>query len=69
MNYDFFNSKVTNFDCRLGDFGTFGGVYLGGTPIYAGPRTFKAGEKDLFSVGRLALELFMKPEGKVKKML
>merc|ERR1712048_866606 len=32
---------------------------MGGTPVYAGPWTFSDFHKDLFSFGRLAMELFM----------
>ena len=31
--------------------------FYGGTPVYAGPRTFERANKDMFSFGRLALEL------------
>ena len=36
---------------------------MGGTPMYAGPRTYEEDQKDLFSVGRMASEMFMDPEG------
>lgn len=61
---------MTNFTCVLGDWGTSkvlhirssafdtSGEFLGGTPGYAGPRTFEVHNKDMFSFGRLALELF-----------
>ena len=47
----------------LGDWGSAG--YPGGTPMYAGPRTYEYSSKDLFSFGRLALELFLEPQGKM----
>ena len=44
--------------------GTDGGVFYGGTPVYAGPKTFEDSvNKDLFSFGRLAMELFMDKSG------
>ena len=44
--------------------GVNGGRFFGGTPVYAGPRTFNAyTDKDLFSFGRLAMELFMDKSG------
>ena len=43
------------------------GNFLGGTPVYAGPKTFEAAQlrplKDLFSFGRIALELMMDKSG------
>ena len=40
------------------------GQFFGGTPVYAGPRTFHAGHnKDLFSFGRLAMELMLNKSG------
>ena len=42
----------------------FGGRFFGGTPIYAGPNTFEDNvDKDLFSFGRLAMELMMDKAG------
>ena len=38
--------------------GHYGGQFFGGTPVYAGPRTFDQFHKDLFSFGQLAMELF-----------
>ena len=65
VDYDFDDETetVTNFRCYLADFGSSGYHHPGGTPIYAGPRTYESDNKDLFSIGRLALELFLEPEG------
>ena len=49
--------------------GTDGGVFLGGTPVYAGPKTFDFTHKDLFSFGRLAMELFMNKSGTESEFL
>ena len=39
--------------------------FLGGTPGYAGPYTFnESGPRDLFSFGRLALDLVLNKAGK-----
>ena len=42
-----------------------GGEFFGGTPVYAGPSTFKhkLTEKDLFSFGRMAMELMLEKSG------
>ena len=59
---------MTDFRCVLADWGTadmiHGTSFLGGTPVYAGPRSFDRADKDLFSFGRLALELFLSQQGK-----
>ena len=44
-----------------------GGSFLGGTPVYAGPRTFEDLNKDLFSFGRMAMELIMDKSGTESK--
>ena len=57
---------MRNFSCVLGDWGTAhtnGVNFFGSTPVYGGPLTFGGGIKDLFSVSRLALELFFDQEG------
>ena len=58
---------VTNFRCVLADWGTArfdnGVGFYGGTPVYAGPRSFEGNYKDVFSFGRLALELFLSQQG------
>ena len=70
------DDKVTNFEMVVADWGsaqigTDGGRFFGGTPVYAGPGTF-AGKnycwkKDLFSFGRMAMELFMDKSGTESK--
>ena len=62
VDYNFKDGKVSKFECYLADWGTAGN-HKGGTPMYAGPRTYKTYNKDLFSFGRLTLELFLLPEG------
>ena len=46
----------------MGDWGTAGTHHKGGTPMYAGPRTYEENLKDLFSFARLTLELFLEPQ-------
>ena len=44
------------------------GQFFGGTPVYAGTNTFDGWpNKDLFSFGRLAMELFMDKSGTESK--
>ena len=64
VDYDDTSGVVSNFACILADWGTAGGRHNGGTPLYAGPRTYEEHEKDIFSFGRLALELFLEQRGK-----
>ena len=45
-----------------------GGNFFGGTPVYAGPQTFDQADKDLFSFGRIAMELFMDNKGTESKI-
>ena len=58
---------INNFHCVLADWGTarveYGINFFGGTPMYAGPRSFEGDHKDVFSFGRLALELFLDQQG------
>ena len=64
--------EVHGFECFLADWGTayvYGGKYFGGTPGYAGPRSFQPSNKDLFSFGRLALELFLDEAGRSQKLI
>ena len=67
VDYEVTDGKVTNFDCVLSDWGAGCAdmiMFNGGTPGYAGPNSFRGTyEKDLFSFGRLAVELFLKSEG------
>ena len=59
---------MVNFGCVLSDWGTandeFYYHFFGGTPVYAGPRSFEDSYKDLFSFCRLALELLVGGQGK-----
>ena len=68
VDYEINGDNVTNFKMVVADWGSawvgiYGGFFFGGTPVYAGPRTFISGGKDLFSFGRLAIELFMNKTG------
>ena len=66
VDYDYNNGLVTDFKCYLGDWGTAFVMYseiFGGTPVYAGPRAYENDNKDFFSFGRLALELFTSEQG------
>ena len=69
VDYDIVNGYLTNFKMVVADWGSarvdiHGGVFLGGTPVYAGPKTFvDITSKDLFSFGRLAMELMMDKSG------
>ena len=44
------------------------GQFYGGTPVYAGPGIFNYFTKDLFSFGRMAMELFMEKSETVSKL-
>ena len=73
VDYDYNGGNVTKFKIVIADWGSafvgrYSGVFLGGTPVYAGPRTFDSLDKDLFSFGRLAVELMMKKSGKESKL-
>lgn len=61
------DSDITNFKMVVADWGSANvggtGVFSGGTPVYAGPNTFNIFDKDLFSFGRLAMELMMDKTG------
>ena len=67
VDYDEYGGEVTNFRCFLADWGTArfrdNIKFFGGTPVYAGPRSFENNHKDVFSFGRLALELFLSQSG------
>ena len=70
MSYDLVNGEVTNFDFKLADWGTAGWneAFFGGTPGYASKELFNLfGKKDFFSIGRLAMDLFVKKTGTVGK--
>ena len=72
VDYQVRGSAVANFSCVLADWGA-GAIgfasksFLGGTPVYAGPRAFEGNMKDIFSFGRLALELFYDEQGTSQK--
>ena len=74
VNYDYDGSQVTNFKMVVGDWGSarvgiYGGEFFGGTPVYAGPKTFDNNRhKDLFSFGRIAMELFTDKSGTESKL-
>ena len=55
-------------DWSSGVVGCRGGNFFGGTPVYAGPVTFFQNAKDLFSFGRIAMELFMVKSGTDSKL-
>ena len=59
--------KVIDFEMVVADWGSaqmeLGGEFFGGTPVYAGPKTFNEYDKDLFSFGRMAMELLMDKSG------
>ena len=68
VSYELVDDKVTNFEMVVADWGsaqigTDGGTFFGGTPVYAGPDTFYNYSKDLFSFGRMAMELLMDKSG------
>ena len=67
VDYDLNEGVVSNFSSILADWGTAGGDHNGGTPLYAGPRTYEQQFKDIFTFARLALELFEK--GKSQQLL
>ena len=55
-------------DWGSADVGAYGGEFFGGTPVYAGPGTFNDYYKDLFSFGRIAMELFKDKSGTEPKL-
>ena len=68
IDYDIVGNNVTKLKIVVGDWGTakigyIGGQFCGGTPVYAGPSTFQSGTKDIFSFGRLAMELMLDKPG------
>ena len=78
MDYEYEFETVTSFKMVVCDWGTawFSGLtarinskvteFLGGTPGYAGPGTFdEMGPRDLFSFGRIALDIAMDKAGKM----
>ena len=72
VDYEINGDNVTNFKMVVADWGSayvggygdyYGGEFHGGTRVYAGPWSFDRFNKDLFSFGRLAMELFMDKTG------
>ena len=68
VDYKYDGTKVIDFEMVVADWGSAhiedGGQFYGGTPVYAGPATFGPfSYKDLFSFGRMAMELFMDKSG------
>ena len=73
VDYKLNGNNVIDFKMVVADwgsawFGYEGGEFFGGTPVYAGPQTFEQGHKDLFSFGRIAMELFMDKKGTESKI-
>ena len=72
VDYELNVDKVIDFKMVVTDWGSAivgeGGNFFGGTPVYAGPGTFNKHTKDLFSFGRLAMELFMDKSGTESKI-
>ena len=79
VDYDYNGNNVTNFKMVVADWGSAevgddGGLFFGGTPVYAGPMSFGGDyeelvyDKDSFSFGRLAMELFMDKSGTELKL-
>ena len=67
-SYDLVDQTVTNFEFKLADWGTAGQnhTFYGGTPGYASKHMFLGAYKDYFSIGRLAMELFVNKTRTVK---
>lgn len=66
VDYGVGNAGVVNFEMAIGDWGTAGGdkKHYGGTPMYASKLAFRlANNKDLFTFGRLAMELYLSESG------
>ena len=72
VDYVYVGDKVIDFKLVVADWGSAdtqsGGEFFGGTPVYAGPKTFNVNSyKDLFSFGRMAMELCMDKTGTESK--
>ena len=72
VDYELYGDKVTDFKMVVADWGSavvgsWDVDFLGGTPVYAGPHTFNFFAKDLFSLGRMAMELMMNKSGTESK--
>ena len=60
------NGDVDNFEMVVGDWGTAGykKKHMGGTPMYASRVAFQDDHnKDLFAIGRIAMELYLDESG------
>ena len=74
VDYEYDGTKVIDFEMVVADWGSAvigedGGQFFGGTPVYAGPQTYKCFDKDLFSFGRMAMELFADKAGTESKTI
>ena len=69
VNYKLTDGEVTDFEFRLGDWGTAGEnrKFFGGTPGHVSKRMYYDKYKDAFSIGRLAMDLFVSKTGTVRK--
>lgn len=60
------NGEAINFEMAISDWGTSGHYerHYGGTPMYASSQAFNFSTiKDLFSFGRIAMELYLDDSG------
>ena len=64
-SYEVVNDVVTKFEFKLADWGSAGrnAAFFGGTPGYASKEMFSPADKDSFSIGRLALDMFIDKKG------
>ena len=72
VSYEIDDEEVVNFEMVVADWGSAkiepdGGHFFGGTPVYAGPNAFTSDYKDLFSFGRMTMELMMDKSGTESK--
>ena len=67
VDYNEVDGKVTDFVFKLGDWGTAGNnrKFLGGTPGFVSKTLYEGWKRDDFSIGRLALQLFVDEKGTV----
>ena len=73
VDYEINGGKVTNFKMVVADWGSAnfrftGQEFFGGTPVYSGPLIYNHRCKDMFSFGRLAMELMMDKSGTESKI-
>ena len=72
VDYDVVNGEAVNFEMAIGDWGTSGHQveHFGGTPMYASSQAFDASVmKDLFAIGRIAMELYLDESSNCKRTL